>query len=423
MDDPDLGIWKYEYDLAGNLVNQTDNAGDSLILGYDSLNRILYKNGTTKNISFSYDQQYQGTLSSVNYTNISYSYVYDKRLRATEEHFSAFSRDFITGMAYDSTDRILETHLPDGEDFDYYYNLQGKIAKVHNYVNQSYYNPFGNPLNRSFFNQKLTAYSYDAENARLRQIKTDSSQILNYSYDSVGNVLKIDDQANSRLYSMSYDNLDRLTNVTINSFTWLYSYDALGRVLKVIKNNSVTTALKYENSVLHFPSDVIDFNTSVDVYRETSLNTSSKSKVFSLYLINEKNSSLQDVSWIASFDDGQKINSTQDFNLTKKENVLVIVEHTYSSGGNYIINFTGRTGNAANDYELLNLLFGAKADSLKILEQNATTIITQFDAKNTLSEIFLNWNWQCNNGIVSSEPFNMSANENLIVIMEHNYSI
>ena len=34
---------------------------------------------------------------------------------------------------------------------------------------------------------------------------------------------------------MSYDNLDRLTNVSINSLSWVYSYDAIGNILKIVR--------------------------------------------------------------------------------------------------------------------------------------------------------------------------------------------
>ena len=421
MDDPDLGTWIYEYDVAGNLINQTDNKGNQILMSYDSLNRIKQKNSTSTNITFSYDAQYQGTLTNVSYINLSLSYTYDKRLRVIQERLNALNESFVTGMTYDSSDRILEQLLPDGEGLDYYYNLQGKLHRINGYINQTEYNAFGNPLNRTYFNDKVTEYSYYPDNARLKQIRTDSSQILNYSYDNVGNVLEINDQANNRLYSMSYDNLDRLTNVSIGAFKWVYSYDAIGNILKIVRNHSVTTAFKYEGNA-HFPTIVIDFNTSVDVYREQNMNNSNKTKIFTFFLINEKNSSLQNVGWSAKFDENT-INSTQDFNLSKAQNVLVIVEHNYSKGGNYRINFTSKTASELRDYEILNLLFGAEAQSLSVLNQNATNIVTEFNVKNSINELSTGWEWECNNGVTSSVPFNMSANQELLVIMEHNYSI
>ena len=193
-------------------------------------------------------------------------------------------------------DRILETRLPDSDEFDYYYNLQAKLNRVPGYINKSEYNPFGNPLNRSYFNTKLTEYNYYTNHARLKQIKTDTTQNLNYSYDNVGNVVKIDDSANSRLYSMSYDNLDRLTNVSIGPFKWVYAYDPIGNIQKIVRNFSITTSFKFDGSLAHAPQKVITQDTGVDVYRQSNFNGSNKTKVFEFYLINEKNDTLTNVN-------------------------------------------------------------------------------------------------------------------------------
>jgi YD repeat-containing protein len=43
MLDPDMGVWKYEYDNAGNLITQTDALSQSVIFAYDALNRVTGK--------------------------------------------------------------------------------------------------------------------------------------------------------------------------------------------------------------------------------------------------------------------------------------------------------------------------------------------------------------------------------------------
>ena len=75
------------------------------------------------------------------------------------------------------------------------------------------------------------------------------------------------------------------------------------------------------------------------------------------------------------------------------------------------------------DYERINLIFGAIANNLNILKKNASNIITEFNAKNTINQVSINWTWNCSNGVQSSVPFNMSANEELLVVMENNYSL
>ena len=427
---PDLGIWNYEYDIANNLIKRSNSKGDVVLTSYDSLNRILQKNTTNETITFSYDKQYQGTLTNVsyessisNFNNHTFAYLYDDKLRIIKETIYEGGDVDVTGNTYDSMDRIVESLQPNSFELDNYYNAQNKIDKIKGYINQTKYNPTGNPLNRTYFNGKVTQFDYQANNLRLKQIKTDTIQQLNYTYDNTGNVLAINDSINNRSYKMGYDNLNRLTNVSINDFNWVYSYDAIGNILKIVRNYTQTTSFKYYDSLVHSPQRVITSQTGVDILRQSDLNSTSKTKVVEFYLINEKNASIFNVNWSAEFGDNNLINSTVPFNLSLKDNVLVIIEHNYTQGGNYIINLTGRSNSSSSDYERINLIFGAIANNLNILKKNASNVITEFNAKNTLSEQSVNWTWNCSNGVSSSVPFNMSANEDLFIVMEHNYSL
>ena len=269
---------------------------------------ILKINQRSEFAGLPYDEQYQGTLSKIQFDNITYSYVYDDRLRPIKETRISLKKDWNQTMekefAYDSMDRIRQIIEPNGKDIDLYYSHQNRINKIKGWINQSNYNAFSNPLNRTYNIAKTAQFDYYSDNARLKQIKTDTIQILNYSYDNVGNVKQINDQNNSRLYSMSYDNLDRLTNVSIGTYKWVYSYNAIGNVLKIVRNFSTTTNFKFDGSIAHAPQKYIVTNTSVDVHRYSNFNGSNKTKVFEFYLINEKNDSLTNINWTARFGDG-----------------------------------------------------------------------------------------------------------------------
>ena len=429
LNDPDLGIFLYSYDMANNLIRQTNDKGDVITLSYDSLNRLLQKNSTNQTLIFSYDKQYQGTLSNLSHESImpsgenyTFTYEYDERMRIIKEIIHEGGDTSITGMTYDSMDRLLQSLQPNGLDLDNYYGQSGKLAKIRNFINQTNYNAFGNPLNRTYFNGKLAQQSYNSDNARLNRIQIEAIQNLQYFYDNTGNIVQLNDSANNRSYAMTYDNLDRLTNVSIGAFKWTYSFDSLGNVLKIVRNHSQTTFFKYDDSLPHAPYAVITEPTNLDVYRTTQNNDSNKTKIVQFYLVNDKNSTLNDGGWIAEFGDSNLVNSSQSFNLSTRENILVIVEHNYSRGGNYRVNLTGRASSVLSDRETLNLLFGAKAGSLTILRQNASQIITEFTAKNSLSQFSENWGWNCSNGVYSTQPFNMSADETIFIIMEHSYS-
>ena len=62
-----------------------DDTTNQLNMSYDSLNRILNKSSATENITYTYDDEYYGTLTNVTIDEDSYEYEYDDRLRVTKE--------------------------------------------------------------------------------------------------------------------------------------------------------------------------------------------------------------------------------------------------------------------------------------------------------------------------------------------------
>lgn len=220
---------------------------------------------------------------------------------------------------------------------------------------------------------------------------------------------------------MGYDTLNRLTNVSINSFNWVYSYDAIGNILKIVRNYTQTTSFKYDNPV-HSPINVITRDSGIDVYRSSVANGSNRTQIVSFYLVNEKNVSISQVNYTVEFGDGSSTNGS-NINLALKGFSLINAERNYSSGGNYKVNITGRANTSATDYETLKLLFGTLANSLSILKKNATTIVAELDAYNSINQLSENWGWNCSHSLLSTNQFNMSANQNLMIIIEYNFTV
>ncbi|KAF0196209.1 MAG: hypothetical protein FD167_5834, partial [bacterium] len=310
LNDPDLGTWQYQYYLSNNLIKQTDNRGQLTRLSYDSLNRLLRKDYTEESTILTYDKQYQSTLYNASLPNVTYTYTYDDRLRIIKEIATLENLSFETGNNYDSMDRVIKKILPDSAELDFYYNQMNKLDKIKGYINKTSYNAFGLPTNRTYFNSRITKFDYNQQNARLRQISTDNIQQLNYTYDNIGNIISINDSINNRSYSMSYDNLDRLTNVTINPFSWVYSYDSIGRILKVIRNSSQTTSMKYGFGPVHAPYRVITTDTGIDIYKLIIYNTTNRTQIIQFYIVNEKNTSLTNINYSIEFGDNFVFNST-----------------------------------------------------------------------------------------------------------------
>jgi len=86
LDDPDLGVWKYEYNANGKKATETDSRQIKTYYDYDALDRIVlidYPNDA--DISFEYDLGTIGTLTKVNSGITTKSYQYDERLRVIKE--------------------------------------------------------------------------------------------------------------------------------------------------------------------------------------------------------------------------------------------------------------------------------------------------------------------------------------------------
>ena len=421
LDDPDLGIWHYSYDVNGNLITQNDSKGNEITLSYDALNRIINKTSEHVNTSFSYDSQYDGTLSNVttkitNLTseNIAYKYTYDDRLRITKEEILLNGSWIETGISYDSMDRIVEKRLP-SDDLEYFYNKQGKIKEIMYYLGDSKYNSFGSLTNRSYGSYIINSvFTYSSATNRIKQIKTDNGlQQLDYSYDDVGNVVSINDTVNSRSYHMSYDGLDRLINTTINNDIYQYEYDSIGNIKRIVRGADAKRLI-YDN-LPHTPSEVIDTDAGSGAYYASDVNSGNKNRTIEFFLVNEKNATYNNINWSIDFADGNTVSSSQQINLSSS--LMVLVQHDYTNAGTYNINVS-----TDEDFNLFKDKFGLDAKSLTLIDSNISLTFLEFIINNEISEKATGGSWSCDNGISSSEPFNISGNDDIFVIIENNYT-
>jgi len=413
LDDPDLGIWTYAYDPAGNLVEQNDSVGNVITLSYDKLNRILNKNSTDVNISFEYDQQYDGTLSNITMGGVSFKYSYDERMRVVKEEAYLGGSWIETGISYDSMDRIIEKRLP-STDLEYFYNKQGKVRRINDLINNASYNAFGSILNRSYDNNLVTKFSYYPSDNRLSQITTGSLQSLAYAYDDVGNIRSIRDSVQSRNYSMGYDGLDRLINTTINDDLYQYEYDSIGNIKRIVRADEAKRLI-YGGLIPHAPSQIIDSTPLAGAYSAKTLATGSRNRTFEFFIVNEKLTDLTSINWTIDF--GQNtVASTRQINLTSRP-VMVLVQNNYTSGGSYDINIS--TGNDDNVFEER---FGVRAKSLGLITNNRTLAFIEFIVENDVKEQLNDVRWNCSNGIGAELPFNLTGNNETMVLIGYNYS-
>lgn len=294
LDDPNMNVWAYRYDLNGNLINQTDGRNITTFLTYDALNRLVFEKAGSSNITFVYDKQHNGTLSNITlnaqYSKpIYYRYTYDDRLRISLEEVSIHTKQnlpggrewFNTSREYDSQDKILKLYLP-ADTINYGYNSIGKIDSITGFLNSINYNAFGSMTNKTYNNNLVTNINYNELN-RISEIQIDSVQDLIYNYDNVGNVLSINDTENSKFYSMGYDTLNRLLRTQIDDFTdnsnqtFTYDYNSIANllfkvhneknILNPTSNERIITVLNFTYGILaHTPtSEIITKPTQINV--------------------------------------------------------------------------------------------------------------------------------------------------------------
>ena len=319
-------------------------------------------------------------------------------------------------------DRLVKQTLSPGITTDYNYNNQSKISKIIDFINSTFHNAFDNPLNRTYANTRVTEFSYDSQNARLAQIRTGSVQNLTYYYDKVGNIIVIDDKANGRTYNMTYDFLDRLVNASLGGQTFYYSYNAIGNILKIVRNSINTTKFVYNGTPVHAPFQIVTGDAGIDVINQGELYSTNRTRTIQFYLANEKNTTATSGAW--SIDFGTiLVNSAIAFDILNNESILVVAANNYTSAGDYRINITGRSASNSVDFENLNAKFGIKITDLSTPNQDRTLVNFSLQIFNDMDVASSSVNWDCSEGRSSNSSFTMAAKEYRNITFNYNYSL
>jgi RHS repeat-associated protein len=145
MSDPDRGSETYTYDPNGNQTQTVDARGASgtVYLGYDGLNRALYRNTTIgptgAYVTNSYDstaggnqgkgrrtgQTFSGTLGSG-----THSYVFDARGELTSTTLTVGAASYPSSTTYNDAGNPLVETYPNGETLTSSYNATGAFAQL-----------------------------------------------------------------------------------------------------------------------------------------------------------------------------------------------------------------------------------------------------------------------------------------------------
>ncbi len=316
MDDPDLGSWEYAYDDLGNLVRQEDGLGQNTCMYYDDMNRMTgkYYNGTsetcpsspTMHLSYTYDETAGGNkgigaMTSMDDLTGSTDWVYDDRGRKTKETKTIKNAGtFVTETTYNSADLPVTMKYPVGDDgssreiLTFGYHPQLSLDSVTSdygvgtttYLKETRYDVAGRVVLRELgdisssyvLQTTYTYYDWDTANGngRLNTVVTENNftptpvtfQDLTYTYNAVGNISRIVDAVASETIDYTYDDLNRVTEVKINSTVKEeFDYDSGTGVLdSYTENQGTATDYTYSATVPHAATTLKQDQTTVSSY-------------------------------------------------------------------------------------------------------------------------------------------------------------
>lgn len=134
--DPGVGIWTYQYDVNGNLLQRTDPSSRTTSWTYDALDRTVnedwYNNGTPDVVS-TYDTAPNGVgrLAQVAMDGVTTSFEYDAQGNTVEETRVIDADTYTTAWQYDLGGRVTHMTYPDNAmTVDYTYNTAGMIETI-----------------------------------------------------------------------------------------------------------------------------------------------------------------------------------------------------------------------------------------------------------------------------------------------------
>ncbi|MGC1123355.1 MAG: RHS repeat-associated core domain-containing protein [Candidatus Methanofastidiosia archaeon] len=275
----DSSTISFTYDLNGKSIQMDDNApdtGDYVEYHYDCWNRLTSETRHISQSSYTTSYQYDvaNRITKLTYPDtmqILYSYddlnrvteikryvdgsndevLLDNTQYDTESLLTQFDygNDLQATFSYDSRDRLSTLDVKNGEtsflDLDYTYDDSSNVTQIAN----------GWRDTDSAWHSDAEYYSYDGLN-RLTSA-TCSSWSDTYSYDRVGNrtaknettyTINVVNEvtALSDGITFAYDDNGSLTEKTMGTDTWSYSYDYAHRLTSVEKNSAVQGEYCYD---------------------------------------------------------------------------------------------------------------------------------------------------------------------------------
>ena len=229
---PDNSFAEYDYDAGGNIQSIIDAKGKTTSYGYDDKKRLIQVSQPGNVVTaYAYDDN-DNLISVTDAENHTTSYTYDDAGRM----ISTTSPDTeVTSYAYDAAGNLISKTDAKGSSITYIYDTLNRLTGIH-FPDSS---------------QDIT-YTYDqgADGKGRLTGMTDPSGNYVYTYDALGNLIKEEKTIEGVTYETeyTYDSAGVLTGITYpNGRTVSYQIDNTGRVVQVSTGKDGVTNTVAEN--------------------------------------------------------------------------------------------------------------------------------------------------------------------------------
>lgn len=288
---PDTGLTRRVFDIAGNLIANTDAIGDSRSMTYDADNRLSGVSfaDSSLDIQYKYDESDAATnclgnfggghLTRVIEMNGGITWCYDAFGRVTKKIQMSDMGPRTTLYSWTAAGRIASLTTPNGTTLTYTRDITGKAQSIKAFltdgttatlVSNVVYQPFGPIASLRLGSSQTVTYTYDLSGANtdvvggpyikhLRRDVTGNVTALvsavsipteTYSYDPLHRLTGVQDDTGNPLASYTYNRTgDRLTKTAPGLLTGNYHYTegthhltAVGTTTRVVDARGNTTA-------------------------------------------------------------------------------------------------------------------------------------------------------------------------------------